>query len=323
MKKVILFAFLFLPFWGCEKFDDIEEPFKPGPNAFRWEPGYNSIQMMLGDTMRNFVVYVPVSYNEKNETPLLLMLHGSSGDGDRFYNISGWVEKADEQGFIAVFPTALEYPIADSKNWSTKWSGDGLENDIQPGFPVKDDVIFIKELLSVLDQTFHLDKGKRYAVGFSGGGNFIRSRLLSEMPDAFAAFATGGGFGLSVPERIPQGMLRPLFCIVGSKDTHIIEASGVLEEIAVDPQEFMAQEQFRGQLDAMLTTLKLKRAYTSETFPPKKSILTFDEKLDFGAKEFKLMIVNELDHSFPNGKNNKHDVSGPDDLWPWLLKFEI
>lgn len=308
---------------SCEKLEDIKAPFKPGPNAFQWQKGYNSVQMKLGDTLRKFVVHVPASYEEKSETPLLLMFHGSSGDGDRFYNISGWVEKADEQGFIAVFPTALEYPIADSKNWSTKWGGDGLEKDIQPGYPIKDDVLFIKELLVVLEETFHLDKGKRYAVGFSGGGSFIRSRLLSEMAHAFAAFATGGGFGLAEPEQIPEGLLRPLFCIVGSKDTNIIEASGVLEEIALDPEEFMAQEQYQSQLGAILATLKLKKEYTSERFPPKKSILTFGEKLDNGAKEFNLMIVNELDHSFPNGKNNKYNVSGPDDLWPWLIKFEI
>lgn len=323
MRKVLLFGFMCIAFLSCEKIDDGPGQFKPGPNAFEWQTGYNSINMVLGDTLRNFVVHVPDSYSEDIEFPLLMMFHGSSGDGDRFYKISGWVEKANEEGFIAVFPTALEYPIADSKSWSTKWSGDGLEKDIQEGFPIKDDVNFIRDLLKVLDETFHLSKGSRFAVGFSGGGSFIRSRLMSEMPDAFAAFATGGGFGLSMPEVIPQGMERPLYCIVGSKDNHIIEASGVWEEIALDPEAFMAQSQFQGQLDAILSTLKLSKVYTSEVFPPKKSILTFKEKLDIGAKEFKLMIVNELDHSFPNGKNNKFNVSGPDDLWPWLIQFEI
>jgi poly(3-hydroxybutyrate) depolymerase len=37
------------------------------------------------------------------------MHHGGSGNGGQFLKNSGWREKADEEGFVSVFPTSAMY----------------------------------------------------------------------------------------------------------------------------------------------------------------------------------------------------------------------
>ena len=83
---------------------------------------------------REFFQYVPASAAAAPGTPvpMVMMFHGSSGNGYQFSRISGWKEKADAEGFVALFPTGLEYFVTeDGKNrWSTKWNAYSLAADV-------------------------------------------------------------------------------------------------------------------------------------------------------------------------------------------------
>src|SRR5262245_1545929 len=82
---------------------------------------------------REYLVYLPKAAPHKgNGTPVVFMLHGSGGDGEKFYNISGWKEKADAEGFIAVFPTALTGYIIDEPpdRCGTKWNAYGMDKGV-------------------------------------------------------------------------------------------------------------------------------------------------------------------------------------------------
>ena len=39
--------------------------------------------------VREYYVHVPLKYDGRTAVPLLFMFHGTSGDGEKFYNISG------------------------------------------------------------------------------------------------------------------------------------------------------------------------------------------------------------------------------------------
>lgn len=51
------------------------------------------------------------------------MLHGTSGDGLKFYNISGWKELVEEENFITVFPSALSWCLCmmEIEKHLTRW----------------------------------------------------------------------------------------------------------------------------------------------------------------------------------------------------------
>lgn len=307
------------------KNEPINYSFTPSQDSLEWTFGYNTFDMEVGGVTRNFVIHVPNSYSHSNDSiPLLCMLHGSSGDGDRFYNISGWVKKSNEEGFIAIFPTAYSYPIADkSGKLSTKWNDAAAINDVESGTVLQDDVAFMQWLVDQVQKTFYINKNRRYICGFSNGGGFVRDRVMQEIPTLFAAGATGGGFGIPEAAQVVGDHYMPMFCILGSKDGKIIEASGLNAEIPIEGETFMAQPRFRQYLDAMLNTLKLDSTYTESQNPPAYNILTFDKQLSNQKNEYNLMIVNELEHNFPNGNNNKHNVSGPDILWPWFKRWSF
>ena len=125
MKNPILFLLAFLIFSCSDSINEMEEMEPTPSNALEWQTGRNDYNREINGDVRNFVISVPAAYDGSEKVPLVLMLHGSSGTGDRFYNISRWPEKGEIENFISVFPTALSYRLIDGKT-STKWSSAGL-----------------------------------------------------------------------------------------------------------------------------------------------------------------------------------------------------
>jgi polyhydroxybutyrate depolymerase len=110
-------------------------------------------QVVVDGLSREYLVHVPRSVRADGPSPaLLVMLHGTSGDGMRFYETSHWVETADRVtdqwedcadddgcapavdaargGVITVFPSSLRYCLGDDRNFdgdperwvvTTKW----------------------------------------------------------------------------------------------------------------------------------------------------------------------------------------------------------
>jgi poly(3-hydroxybutyrate) depolymerase len=301
---------------SCNKDDSTED-------RLLWEYGRNDYNEIMDDTLRNFLIHVPDSYAGDTAVPLVFMLHGSSGSGTKFYNISGWVEKSNEEGFIVVFPTGLEYPIVEKDNkLSTKWSSDGLVVDIPEGYPIKDDVPFIRELVEKCKSTFNIDKKKAYITGFSNGGGFVRSRALFELNDVFAACNFSGGYGLPETATI-NGRIMPAFAIIGSKDDRIISNSGVLEEIPLQMKNFYDHDLYGLWLKNVLNTLELEHDYTEEPNPPAYNLVTFNKSVSQSDNEYKLMIINDMGHNYANGTNNPNNVKAADHLWSWFSQYSL
>jgi polyhydroxybutyrate depolymerase len=78
-----------------------------------YQVGKNRFTLTIGGDVREYFVHVPELYNEGNATPVVFMLHGTSGDGDRFYNISGWKEVGEAENILTVFPSSWQYCIID------------------------------------------------------------------------------------------------------------------------------------------------------------------------------------------------------------------
>jgi polyhydroxybutyrate depolymerase len=316
---VILFALSVGVFISCDK-----DSMPSQNNDLEWVEGFNEFNMEIDGEMRNFLIHVPTSYKGDTITPLLFMLHGSSGNGQRFYNISGWVQKAEEEGFIAVFPTALEYPIVEKNGrMETKWSAGGLEKDIPEGYPIKDDIPFFRKLVDLCKGSFSIDGNRVYICGFSNGGGFVKSRILPEMADVFAACASSGGPGL--PQSFPLIGLRrmPLYTIVGTLDDRVIERTGAMEELPLNADEFLAIEQIGNATDTLLNMLQLGSPYSETPNPPAYNLIVFDEDLSGQGNEMRYLLVKGLQHRFPNGTNNPHNLAAVNFLWPWFLNYSL
>src|SRR5437762_1755322 len=117
---------------------------------------------------REYVLYVPSSYDRAKPTALVISLHGAGLWGAAQRETSQWDRLADEHGFIVV------YPSGEGGGGPRVWH-EGSEAG-----PSRD-VRFISELIDTLELRYNIDPRMIYANGLSNGGgmSFALSCTLS------------------------------------------------------------------------------------------------------------------------------------------------
>ncbi len=118
---------------------------------------------------REYLLYVPRSYDRSKPTALVISLHGAGMWGAAQKETSQWNRVADEHGFIVV------YPSGEGGGGPRVWhEGDGAE-------PSRD-VRFISELIDTLEVRYNIDPRMIYANGLSNGGgmSFVLSCTMSD-----------------------------------------------------------------------------------------------------------------------------------------------
>src|ERR1700679_3563436 len=133
---------------------------------------------------RTYVVHVPDGHDQKTPMPVVLALHGATMNGPMMAWFSGLNRKADEAGFIAVYPNGTGN--CSSFTWNDgNCCGLAVQNQV-------DDVAFINALLDDLMGSYHVDTRRIYATGISNGA-VMAYRLASELSDPIAAIAPVSG----------------------------------------------------------------------------------------------------------------------------------
>lgn len=150
-----------------------------------------------GGRRRTCAVYVPGSAKADAKAPLLLLLHGSGGNGAGF--ASFWKELADEKGVLLAAPDAL-----DRAGWEVGVDGPNLLGDA-----------------AALVASLHpVDATRIYLFGHSGGAVFALSMGPMES-EFFAAVALDAGawrYGSDSAVLAYASRKVPFFLSVGTKD---------------------------------------------------------------------------------------------------------
>lgn len=148
--------------------------------------------------------------------PVVVMLHGGGGTSQAAATETGWGAKADEAGFLAVFPDAL---LPDPAKASHFLRNPPLWNDgsgrFYSGQNAPDDVGFINALLNDLLALFSVDSRRIFVTGFSNGASmaFHLGAVLSKRIAAIAPVA-----GASWLESLHLERALPVFYITGTAD---------------------------------------------------------------------------------------------------------
>jgi polyhydroxybutyrate depolymerase len=119
---------------------------------------------------REYILYVPKSYDRAKPTPLVISMHGAMNWPSCQMNVSQWNKAADEHGFIVVYP-------AGEGGGPKTWFMRGRRTPSR-----MPDVIFISELIDKLEASYDIDPTRIYANGLSNGGGmaFALSCTLSD-----------------------------------------------------------------------------------------------------------------------------------------------
>lgn len=141
--------------------------------------------IQVGNLTRIYDLHVPSSYNSQKAVPLVLVFHGASSDGKAMEQMTGFSRLAEQEGFIAVYPDAI------NQHWDAR----------RRNMPeTTNDVGFISALIDKLDEKYNIDRQRIYATGFSNGGMFTQ-RVACELSDKVAAVSI---VAATMPENLSQ-----------------------------------------------------------------------------------------------------------------------
>ena len=160
---------------------------------------------------RNYRLYRPASLPQSQPAPLVLSLHGGFGSGAHDEAAYGWDARADEAGFVVVYPDGVGH------SWNAgACCGPASRQQV-------DDVAFLTKLVERLIADGTADRRRIFVAGMSNGAAMAyRLACESRLPIAALGIVAGG---LSVPCATPQPVA--VLAIHGSDDRNIPVAGGV------------------------------------------------------------------------------------------------
>jgi polyhydroxybutyrate depolymerase len=136
--------------------------------------GDNKATLQLGGRSRSYGVYVPSSVKPGAAVPLIFDFHGHGGSSTQEESSSGWKKKADQIGFIMVYPDGVD------SSWNVgSCCGLAMSENV-------DDVGFTRAMIEAVSQAACIDAKRIYATGMSNGAGFTH-RLACEAADVIAA----------------------------------------------------------------------------------------------------------------------------------------
>ncbi|MBN1284584.1 MAG: prolyl oligopeptidase family serine peptidase [Anaerolineae bacterium] len=160
--------------------------------SFVPEPGSFTIAIESGGLVREYLLHIPTGYEDGMPVPLVLNFHGYGSNPREHEAYTGMSEKADEAGFIVVYPLGFGRPAG----WFF-WA-----NGPRDGEP--DDVQFTIDLIDALSARLSIDPARIYAAGFSNGGGmagWLACRLSNRIAAAVQVAGTYPVYERCVPER--------------------------------------------------------------------------------------------------------------------------
>ena len=133
---------------------------------------------------RNYLVYIPDSYDSEIDYPLMFVFHGFGGIATQFINTADMRDLAESNNFIVVYPQGLDLGGTGS-HWNCSNPSADNKSDV-------DDIGFIENLIDQLILDYPVIDSKRiYAAGYSNGG--FMSYYLACNSKKFAAIGSVAG----------------------------------------------------------------------------------------------------------------------------------
>jgi polyhydroxybutyrate depolymerase len=171
--------------------------------------GDSTRSVKVGEQKRTYLVHVPKKYDPDKPTPVVLAYHGAVTNGPIMMVYCELNRKADEAGFIVVYPNGTG-----NNDVALFWNAGGATGLMSRN--KTDDVAFTAKLLDDLATVANVEKKRVYATGLSNGG-MMCYKLAAELSDRIAAIAPVAGnqmFAKAEPKRAV-----PVIAFHGTQDT--------------------------------------------------------------------------------------------------------
>lgn len=143
----------------------------------------NSEVLLHNDIDREYILYIPDSYDGSTSVPLMLNFHGFGGSASNFMANADMHPIAESNNFILV------YPQGSCSEGSSHWNPCPIGGDNKS---TADDVGFIESLIEKISSQYNVDHERIYAAGYSNG-SMMAYGLANYKSELIAAVASVSG----------------------------------------------------------------------------------------------------------------------------------
>ncbi|MBP5400135.1 MAG: T9SS type A sorting domain-containing protein [Bacteroidales bacterium] len=215
MKKTILFSLAICLYLSC---------FAQTLKTIEWE-----------DTTRQYLEYVPDTYDASTPTPVVFIFHGLGGNMYEVLYNADFNRIAAEQGWITITPQALPdtFTAMDTTLTMNAWhSGVSavVDGDTIVASEGRDDTGLMMAILDSLIDHYNIDQSNVFCTGVSMGG-FMSHRMAIEHGDRIKAIApVCGTIGNEITSYTPVGHVSVMH-LHGTADSIVTYDSGSFQYI--------------------------------------------------------------------------------------------
>jgi polyhydroxybutyrate depolymerase len=154
-----------------------------------FDGGTSQHSIQIDGLTRTYLVHIPHKYFLGKRVAVVIMLHGAGGNAENGLEQGKWIEKSEQEGFIAVGlngtlkdPSQRPNLLTNPRVWN---AGDLIVSDSRGNV---DDVGFVNAVIDKLLQTGMVDQKRIYVTGFSNGAG-MTFRVGVELSNRIAAIA--------------------------------------------------------------------------------------------------------------------------------------
>lgn len=259
------------------------------------------LKFMFDGFQRECIVVKPSAPPPPGGYPVVFMLHGTSGDGEKFYNISGWKELGEQENFITVFPSSLTWCFVEDgvEKHNTRWvNGNVTENPCSgPPQDYVDDIKFLKKLASMIVDTLPVNSSKIFASGFSNGCAMIH-KIAIDAGDIFKSVA-GCSAPLSMADSAAPVNRIPVWFMVGTLDDRFIVPP--FTELPFGEDSILAY--LKSSLNRALVCQGLTQTFDKKIGAITHTYIFNEPQTGVGARPYLFTLIKDMTHMYPNGSN--------------------
>ena len=294
MTKKILLLFLFIPLFSISQ-QQINKT------------------MIYDGNAREYIVYIPASYDGSSSYPLMFSFHGGGGTSSDFINTNDMRPIADTAGFIAIYPQAAIDPEDGSFSWLHKAP------------TTHNDIFFIEAIIDTLSTQYMIDNNRIYACGYSEGGIFSYE-LGCRLNNRIAAFSSVAGSMLVDAFRdsyYDLGFCSPVhptavLLIPGTNDMSPHSTYTGFQPYYMSADEITTYWSNYNNTDINPIISQLPNINTFDNSTVERRVW---ENGDNCVRVEELKVIGG-DHDWP-GTSGNMDISASVEVWNFVSKFDI
>ena len=144
--------------------------------------GLKKCDLLHDNRERFYYIYTPENLDSNLSIPVLFAFHGYGSSANRHMNYTNYMQIADENNFVVVYPQGATTPTL-SAHWNVGgWTSKSTVKDIE----------FIETVINLIQDKIQIDQSIIYSSGMSNGG-YMGYHLACNLSEKFAAIASVTG----------------------------------------------------------------------------------------------------------------------------------